>query len=288
MRTSKLVVAGLLLVVNQVLATNLTITSSGSQVILSWPQASTNEFYLQTAANLSSPVEWSNTADPTANGGTLTVTNQATSTSSFYRLQPWEVLFDGTNTSAFRSPSSTLFPSNSWFLTNGMLVSKVVANADGLMTIGTYTNFELRVLWKCVTNGNSGIFYRYTPQVNSAVPEYQLFDDANVATAHYNNAQYTYQSNLMAAVYALIAPTNKTLVPTGQWNDCRVVVQGYHAKHWLNGKVVVDYQIDSPAYRTRIPQDTNTYIVFQNKGTGDDGITPGIVYYGYMKIRRLP
>lgn len=283
-----LIIAVSLLTISQVLATNIAISNSGSQVILSWPLAGTNDFYLQSATNLSSRLAWSNASDPATNGSNLAVTNQPTSIGTFYRLQAWEVLFDGTNTSAFRSSSSTLFPSNSWYVTNGMLVSKVVANATNLMTVSTYTNFELRVLWKCATNGNSGIFYRYTPQANSPFPEYQLFDDANAATANYSNGQYTYQSNLIAAVYAIITPTNKTLVPTGQWNDCRVVVQDYHVKHWLNGKVVVDYQINNPAYTTIIPQGTNTYIAFQNKGNGDDGIKPGEVYFGYMKIRRLP
>ena len=54
------------------------------------------------------------------------------------------------------------------------------------------------------------ILYRYTPQVNSSDPRIELFaTDANVATAHYNNAEYTYQLNLMAAVYALIAPRTR-------------------------------------------------------------------------------
>jgi hypothetical protein len=92
----------------------------------------------------------------------------------------------------------------------------------------------------------------------------------------------------MGAVYGIIAPTNKTLVPTGQWNDCRVVVQGYHVTHWLNGKVIVDYQINDPAYTNSMPQATNTYIAFQNKGSGDHGRAPGVVYYRDIKIRRLP
>jgi len=289
MKKTILFIALSFVTISQVLATSVSISNSGSQVILSWPQAGTNDFYLQSATNLLAQIAWSNASDPATNGSNLVVTNQSTSTSSFYRLQAWEVLFDGTNTSAFRSSSSALFPSNSWYVTNGMLVSKVVANATNFMTVSTYTNFELRVLWKCATNGNSGIFYRYASPNYSGIPEYQLFDDANVSTSLYSNGQYTHQSNLMAAVYAIIAPTNKVLVPTGQWNDCRVIVQGYHVTHWLNGRVVVDYQINDPAYTSLIPQGiTNSYIGFQNKGTGDDGITPGVVYFGYMKIRRLP
>ena len=283
MKTNQSAVLLLFLAINQMLATDLTITRLGAQVVLSWPQAGTNEFYLQTATNLSAPVEWNNATDPVTNGSDLVITNDIASTSSFYRLQAWEVLFDGTNTTGLRSPSANSFPSNSWFVTNGTLVSKVVANATNLMTVSTYTSFELRLSWKCDPYGNSGIFYRA-----GTIPEYQLFDDANVATAGYTDPTYLNPVNLMGAVYGVIAPTNKTLVPTGQWNDCRVVVQGYHVTHWLNGTVIIDYEINNPAYTNFFVQATNTNIAFQNKGTGDHGRTPGVVYYRDIKIRRLP
>lgn len=270
----------LFLAINPLLATDVTINYSGDQVLLSWPLASTNDFYLQTATDLSAPVAWNNAPDPGTNGSDLVVTNPIVGTSTFYRLQAWDYLFDGTNTAAFGA--GTAFPSNSWFVTNGMLVSKVVASAANLVTVNTYTNFELRWRWKCAPNGNSGVFYRA-----ATIPEYQLFDDADVATSHYTDNTYLNPVNLMGAVYGLIAPTAKQLVPTGQWNECRVTVRGYHATHWLNGKVVVDYQINNPAYSS-CTQATNTNIAIQNKGTGDHGMVPGVVYYSYIKLRRLP
>ena len=274
---------GLFLATNQVPATDISIARLGGQVILSWPLASTNDFYLQTTTNLLGPVMWNNATDPVINGSDLVITNEIASASSFFRLQSWEVLFDGTNTTGLRSPSANSFPSNSWFVTNGTLVSKVVANATSLMTVSTYTSFELRLGWKCDPYGNSGIFYRAGTN-----PEYQLFDDADVSTAGYTDATYLNPVNLMGAVYGIIAPTNKILVPTGQWNDCRVIVQGYHATHWLNGTVIVDYQINDPAYTNFLVQATNTYITFQNKGSGDHGRVPGVVYFRDIKIRRLP
>ena len=291
MKTNKATSLGILVLIlrmNQAFSTDVTINRSGSQVILSWPLADTNEFYLQTTTNLSAPIAWLNAADPATNGNSLVVTNQIAGTNSFYRLQAWEVLFDGTNTTALRSPTANSFPSNSWVVTNGTLMSKVVANATNFMTVSTYTNFELRLNWKCDPYGNSGIFYRRPPGVASDIPEYQLFDDANVATAGYTDSTYQNPVNLMGAVYGIIAPTNKTLVPAGQWNDCRVVVQGYHVTHWLNGKVIVDYQINDPVHTNSMSQATNTYIAFQNKGTGDHGRAPGVVYYRDIKIRRLP
>jgi len=136
-QTTNLVIPLLFLAVNQVLATDFAINRSGSQVILSWPLASTNDFYLQTATNLSVPVAWNNAIDPATNGSDLVVSNETANPSSFYRLQAWEVLFDGTNTTGLRSTSANEFPSNSWFVTNGTLTSRVVANATNLMTVST-------------------------------------------------------------------------------------------------------------------------------------------------------
>ena len=270
---------------NDVLAADLTIARSNDQVVLTWPRATTNDFYVQVATNLAPPPVWNSAADPATNADTLAVTDPAAGPSQFYRLQAWEVLFDGTNTAAFRSSASPLFPSNSWVVTSGTLASRVVPNATSLMTIDTYTNFELRFAWKCETNGNSGIFYR-----GNGNPEYQLFDDANVASSPYRYvfANYTNETDLMGAVFGKIAPTNKTLVPTRQWNECRIVVQGYHSTHWLNGHLIIDYQINDPAYGNYFTQATNTHVFIQNKGTGDDGVVPGVVYFRDIKIRSLP
>src|SRR5438094_7812340 len=105
------------LALHQAFATDLTISHLGAQVILSWPVNSPNDFYLQIATNLSAPISWINAPDPATNGADLVITNTTAGTSSFYRLQAWDVLFDGTNTAQLRSPTAASFPSNSWFVT---------------------------------------------------------------------------------------------------------------------------------------------------------------------------
>src|SRR5205823_14820020 len=113
---------------------------------------------------------------------------------------------------------------------------------------------------------------------------YQLLDDANRTNAvPYDNA-----INQMGAVYGYIAPTNTLVLGTGEWNDCRVIVQDYHVQHWLNGRLVVDYMLNSPDWANVLVQATNTYIIFQNTGNEDNGVVPGVIYYRDIKIRRLP
>jgi len=38
----------------------------------------------------------------------------------------------------------------------------------------------------------------------------------------------------------LIAPTNKTCNPAGQWNQVRLMVRGNHIEHWMNGAKILN------------------------------------------------
>ncbi len=255
-------------------ATNLTIGISGSQVNLSWPLTATNDFYVQYAPTLSTPINWLNASDPTTNSGNLVVTDYGTNTNRFYRLQAWQVLFDGTSTASFRGYQQTSFPgTNQWLVTtNGELMAVSNAAPVELITTNQYGSYELRWEWMTSTNGNSGVQYRANETYAnsaSAGPEYQLLDDLGYSSP---------ANKTMGAVFALFAPTNKLLVPVGQWNECRLIIQGNHVQHWLNGSVVVDYYINSSAWTNALVAAGGAYNV---AGMGQ-GTSPGI---GYIMLR---
>jgi uncharacterized repeat protein (TIGR03803 family) len=69
----------------------LTITASGTNVILTWPPGvngySTAGYALQSATNLASPAAWTSVVPtPVVVNGQLTVTNPVSGTQQFYRL----------------------------------------------------------------------------------------------------------------------------------------------------------------------------------------------------------
>ena len=74
--------------------------------------------------------------------------------------------------------------------------------------------------------------------------EYQVIDDAKHPDALIGPQRAT------AALYDVIpASANKPLKPAGDINSGRIVVNGNHVEHWLNGVKVIEYELGSPALK---------------------------------------
>src|SRR5256886_17223514 len=58
------------------------------------------------------------------------------------------------------------------------------------------------------------------------------------------------QSRLTAAGadYGLYPSPAGVVKPPGQWNQVRLVGNGNHVEHWLNGVKVVQYELGSPGW----------------------------------------
>ena len=164
---------------------------------------------------------------------------------------PWKVLFDGKSTDAWRGYGRDSFPTNAWKVENGELKTIAgVKDAVDIITKDKYGNFELELEWKLKPGGNSGVIYRAVEQPAPAQswhtgPEMQILDDVK----HKDGLD---PKTSAGALYALVAPTNKTLKPAGEWNQVRLVVNGNHVEHWLNGKKVVEAELDSPEIKALI------------------------------------
>lgn len=164
---------------------------------------------------------------------------------------PWKTLFDGKSTDAWRGYNRDAFPRDVWKVENGELKTIVGAkNPVDIITKDKYGDFELELEWKIKPGGNSGVIYRVVelPKPSEtwhSGPEMQVLDDA----AHTDGLD---PKTSAGALYALVAPTGKTLNPPGQWNKVRLVVKGTHVEHWLNGKKIVDADLASPEIKSLI------------------------------------
>lgn len=129
--------------------------------------------------------------------------------------------------------------------------TNVLARTSGggdIITRDQYDNFELELEWKIDSAGNSGIFYRATEGtevVYMNATEMQILDNAGHADGA--NALTSTGAN-----YALYAPTIAAAKPVGEWNHVRIVADGPHVEHWLNGTKVVEYEMGSEDWAARV------------------------------------
>lgn len=171
----------------------------------------------------------------------------------------WVLLFDGKSFEGWRGLGIEGIPEGHWVIEDGAIKKvpgeNVPLQEDGqpltggdLITIQTYENFELSFEWKISPAGNSGIKYNVSEEISTAHPpnsaalgfEYQVLDDAGHPDARVS------ETHTAAALYDLIAPQSKNLKPIGEFNTARIVFTGNHGEHWLNGKKVLEYDLETP------------------------------------------
>ena len=74
-------------------------------------------------------------------------------------------------------------------------------------------------------------------------PEYQFIDDVGFP-------QKLEDWQKAGANYAMHLPNDqKQLKPVGEWNSTRIVVNGTHVEHWLNGKKILEFERWNDAWK---------------------------------------
>jgi hypothetical protein len=160
----------------------------------------------------------------------------------------WELLFDGQTFNGWRGYKMEQAPP-AWKVTkNGELYFSKKGKGGDLMTVEQYGSFELQLEWKIAKGGNSGIFFWVSEDKNSSYetgPEMQVLDNA-----HHKDGGNTKTS--AGSNYALHEPVRSVTRPIGEYNTVRLVVNGTHIEHWLNGVKIVEYEIGSPDWEARV------------------------------------
>jgi len=202
----------------------------------------------------------------------------------------WKVLFAGKSTDAWRGFRRDYFPSKCWAIEKGSL--RTIAGCDeadriDLVTKDKYQNFELELEWRVAPGSNSGVVYLVSEdedQTWKTGPEMQVLDDEK----HPDGKN---PKTSAGALFALIAPTNKTLLPVGQYNKARILIRNNHVEHWLNGKQILEYDLGSDTLKSLVAQskfkdyprfarNKEGYVALQYHG--DE------VWYRNIRIRALP
>jgi Domain of Unknown Function (DUF1080) len=196
----------------------------------------------------------------------------------------WRSLVDGQNVDAWRGWVSPAFP-DGWHVAAGTLAKE--GSVEDLVTRDEFGNFELELEWKIGKGGNSGIFYRGTREYDHMYwsgPEYQLLDDAN-------STDGSSPLTSAASAYGLYGPPVGVVKQFGEWNTTRLVVNGAHVEHWLNGQKVVEYELWSADWAAKVA--ASKFAMYPNYGLakkgyiGIQGDHNGVLTLRNIRIREL-
>src|ERR1041385_1309033 len=199
-------------------------------------------------------------------------THQVTVTTSYQMAPPaganelsavdkyygWRLLFDGKSFTGWHALGFANVPVGQWRVDSGTIHR--VPGAKGplqpngkpldemdLASDSAFTDFELRWEWKIAVAGNSGLKYNVSDSLSGTMSaphsakgwEYQMNDDER-------NEDNKLASHRSGALYDVVEPNEKKHVnPAGEWNRSSIVVRGTHAEHWLNGEMILTYDLGS-------------------------------------------
>jgi hypothetical protein len=214
----------------------------------------------------------------------------------------WKLLFDGKTTNGWRGAYKETFPEKGWVIEDGNLTiiasdGSESASYGDIVTTGEYDNFELSFDFKLTEGANSGVKYfvvehQPKPKGSAYGLEYQVLDDDK----HPDAKMGSNGNRTVASLYDLMPAKDKQVNPIGEWNHGRILVQGNHVEHWLNGKKVIEYERGSAAFKDMVAKSKyaapgyNTHGRFGEAAKGhillqDHG---NKVSYRNIKIKELP
>ena len=153
------------------------------------------------------------------------------------RQAGWKLLFDGKTTGGWRSFKKQTFPEKGWVVEGGWFKKVAEVRGGDIVSKDQFTDFELQWEWRLAPKANSGLKYFITEERGTAVGhEYQMWDDIGKPV----------NKSSTAGFYGVLPPKeSKSVKPAGEINHSRILVQGKHVEHWLNGEKTLEYELGS-------------------------------------------
>lgn len=195
----------------------------------------------------------------------------------------WKLLWDGKTFNGWKGTKMEGFPQQGWGVEDNSLViyaspGTSVRNGGDIVTLESFSEFELELDFKITDGANSGIKYFVDPnrlkkQGSATGLEFQILHDEK-----HPDAKKGHQGNrTMGSLYDLIPATNlseitrskKRVNPVGSWNRARIVVKNGHVEHWLNNIKVVEYPRGSQIFKALVQH--SKYAKWPNFGEWQQG-----------------
>lgn len=152
----------------------------------------------------------------------------------------WIQLFNGMDLTGWKNIGA-----ESWTVEgDGLLHGRGLTKAYGyLETAKDYKDFQLSLRFKCVGDGNSGVFFHTGFKPNSVDTTQGMQFEIDCTMMHHTAGVYA-EDGRGWVVWP--SPENEGVVRKGEWNDYLVEVVGNRYRSRLNGVQMVDFTDPKP------------------------------------------
>jgi hypothetical protein len=148
--------------------------------------------------------------------------------------EDWVSLFNGQDLNGW-----TKIGQESWTVEDGLIHGKGLTKDYGyLQTEKQYRDFQLSLRFKCVANGNSGVFFHADFKPGTADVTQGMQFEIDCTMMRHTGGVYAEDGRKWVA---WPAPENESVVRMGEWNDYLVEVEGNRYRSRLNGVQMLDF-----------------------------------------------
>jgi len=216
----------------------------------------------------------------------------------------WRPLIHDSTLDGWTWSTSANSPAPSWTVENGILrTTPDHGERLYLLTRDSFSDFELEFEWKAEEGANSGIKYRFqgywsdrqvtqepggSNRIEPVALEYQIADDERHPDALKDDKHST------AALYEYWTASKSGPPKAGVWHQGRIIAKGKHIEHWLDGKLVVHIDVDSPEVQQAFAQSSrrgsSPLLAKHERRNSPIALQfhDGVVWFRNLRIRNLP
>ena len=154
--------------------------------------------------------------------------------------EDWISLFNGTDLTGWSKVGN-----ESWTVEDGLIHGKGLTKDYGyLQSVKEYKDFQLSLRFKCVGDGNSGVFFHSAFKPGTADVTQGMQFEIDCKMMHHTAGVYAEDGREWVA---WPAPENEGVVRMGEWNDYLLEVVGNRYRSRLNGVDMVDFTDPKPS-----------------------------------------
>ena len=214
---------------------------------------------------------------------TVTLTNSITEKEI---KDGWQLLFDGRSLDQWKGYNMEGLPIT-WQAIDGEIIGR---GKDNLITKEQYDDFELTLEFNLTEAANSGLFYFVKEiadqPIYQSAPEYQLVD--NQTYLNKQGADFMHK-HLTGDAFNLYDGIINPGIGHGKWYQARIKVEKRHVEHWLNGKLCIEYDWNSPEWNELVSNSNFNKTHFATSSKGHIGLQGwgNDIRFRNIKIRKL-